>query len=531
MYQACAAMAGATLRPVTLHPPDYAADIDEVRAADHAAHEADPAQHAAQPDRQGVRPRRAAGHRRHRHRARSHRRHRRGLRAPHVRRARAHPDRRRCPACASARSRSRPAARRSTPLAGRWAGSSGPAALVAAVRTAKQYLTYVNSGPFQPAIAVGLRLPDAFFTEIAADLQAKRDRLCAGLGRGRLRRLPTRRARTSSPSTSAPLRADGDGYAFCRELPQRCGVVAIPNEVFYTDRRRGRHLVRFAFSKRLDVLDEAVVAAEGARLVSNARRIGAHRRDPARHRVGRSRRQLRTPRADDPRGRRLGRAARAADGDVQHRLRDGPTDRRARGRAVVAVPRRAGAQPTASGSAARVRRSRPTPATTSAPSTASCSPGPTATVHRYRKIHPFTYGGEDKHFRAGDELITDRHRGSAGQPARLLRPALRRRVLAARPSRPTSTSCRPTGPRRVGCTGRRCCRRGRSRTRPTSIGCNRVGEGGGLTYSGDSRIIDPLGELLATAARTEIDPARRHQRRARRRRPATASASCADRRS
>ncbi len=54
-----------------------------------------------------------------------------------------------------------------------------------------------------------------------------------------------------------PLQADGDGIAFCRSLPDRCGVVAIPNEVFYVRPEHGRHLVRFACCKQLDVLDEA----------------------------------------------------------------------------------------------------------------------------------------------------------------------------------------------------------------------------------------------------------------------------------
>ena len=133
----------------------------------------------------------------------------------------------------------------------------GPAALVSAARTAKQYLTYVSSGPFQPAIAVGLRLPDQYFTEIAIDLQGKRDRLCAGLleaGFDVFRPQGTYFVTVDI----RPLRLDGDGMAFCRELPKLCGVVAIPNQVFYTDQRRGQHLVRFAFSKRLDVLDEAV---------------------------------------------------------------------------------------------------------------------------------------------------------------------------------------------------------------------------------------------------------------------------------
>ena len=133
----------------------------------------------------------------------------------------------------------------------------GPAPLVTAVRTAKQYLTYVNSGPFQPAIAVGLGLPDVFFAEIAADLQAKRDRLCAGLVETGFDVFHPQGTYFVTVDIR-PLRADGDGYAFCRELPHRCGVVAIPNEVFYTDARRGRHLVRFAFSKRFEVLDEAV---------------------------------------------------------------------------------------------------------------------------------------------------------------------------------------------------------------------------------------------------------------------------------
>lgn len=132
----------------------------------------------------------------------------------------------------------------------------GPPPLVQAARTAKQFLTYVSSGPFQPAIAVGLALPDQFFHDVAADLQAKRDHLLPGL----------RAAGFDVYDTSAtyfvtadirPLRPDGDGMAFCRELPDRCGVVAIPNEVLYLDKAAGRHLVRFAFCKRIEVLDEA----------------------------------------------------------------------------------------------------------------------------------------------------------------------------------------------------------------------------------------------------------------------------------
>ena len=133
----------------------------------------------------------------------------------------------------------------------------GPAELVTAARTAKQFLTFVNGGPFQPAIAVGLGLPDAYFVELAADLQAKRDRLLPGLVAAGFDVYPTSGTYFVTVDIR-PVRADGDGMALCRELPHRCGVVAIPNEVFYANRHKGRHLVRFAFCKRLDVLDEAV---------------------------------------------------------------------------------------------------------------------------------------------------------------------------------------------------------------------------------------------------------------------------------
>jgi N-succinyldiaminopimelate aminotransferase len=131
-----------------------------------------------------------------------------------------------------------------------------PPALLAAARTAKQFLTYVNGGPFQPAIAVGLGLPDAFFTDFAADMQSKRDRLLPGLHAAGFNVFDTKGTYFVTVDIR-PIQPDGDGMAFCRSLPGRCGVVAIPNEVFYANRHEGRHLVRFAFCKKLDVLDEA----------------------------------------------------------------------------------------------------------------------------------------------------------------------------------------------------------------------------------------------------------------------------------
>jgi N-succinyldiaminopimelate aminotransferase len=135
----------------------------------------------------------------------------------------------------------------------------GPAALVAAVRTAKQFLTYVNAGPFQPAVAAGLRLPDAFFAGVARDLQYRRDVLVQGL---RDAGLPVISPEATYFATVdvRPVQPDGDGLAFCRALPGRAGVVAVPSGVFYAPEHAhlGRHLVRFAFCKGDDVLAEAV---------------------------------------------------------------------------------------------------------------------------------------------------------------------------------------------------------------------------------------------------------------------------------
>ncbi|MGZ4773581.1 MAG: pyridoxal phosphate-dependent aminotransferase [Ilumatobacteraceae bacterium] len=133
----------------------------------------------------------------------------------------------------------------------------GPPPLIAAARTAKQFLTYVSGAPFQPAIAVGLGLPDSFFTGFVADMQAKRDRLLPGLHAAGFTVYPTFGTYFVTVDIR-PVQPDGDGMAFCRSLPGRCGVVAIPNEVFYANRHEGRHLVRFAFCKRHEVLDEAV---------------------------------------------------------------------------------------------------------------------------------------------------------------------------------------------------------------------------------------------------------------------------------
>jgi len=135
----------------------------------------------------------------------------------------------------------------------------GPAPLVSAVRTAKQFLTYVNGGPFQPAVAAGLALPDEYFEHAARDLEYRRDVLVKGLTDGGLPVISPEATYFATVDVR-PVQPDGDGLAFCRSLPERAGVVAVPTVVFYDPAHAhlGRHLVRFAFCKRDEVLAEAV---------------------------------------------------------------------------------------------------------------------------------------------------------------------------------------------------------------------------------------------------------------------------------
>jgi N-succinyldiaminopimelate aminotransferase len=134
-----------------------------------------------------------------------------------------------------------------------WITADAP--LVAAVRTAKQYLTYVSAGPFQYAIAEALRLPDAYFDSFRTDLQRKRDLLGDGLRAAGFEVYQPQG--TYFITTDIAPFGEKDAYAFCRSLPERCGVVAVPNSVFYDDPNAGRSQVRFTFCKRDDVLTEA----------------------------------------------------------------------------------------------------------------------------------------------------------------------------------------------------------------------------------------------------------------------------------
>jgi N-succinyldiaminopimelate aminotransferase len=144
---------------------------------------------------------------------------------------------------------------------------SGPRPLVSAALRVKQFLTFVNGAPFQPAVTVALGLSDAYFDDLRDSMQERRDQLCQGLGSAGFRVLPPEGTYFVTADIT-PL-GGTDGIWFCRQLPHRCGVVAVPTQVFYDHPEAGQHLVRFAVCKRPEVIGEAV------------HRLGRLRQDPA----------------------------------------------------------------------------------------------------------------------------------------------------------------------------------------------------------------------------------------------------------
>jgi N-succinyldiaminopimelate aminotransferase len=115
----------------------------------------------------------------------------------------------------------------------------------------------VNAAPFQPAIAVGLGLPDEFFRGVARVLQQKRDLLSAGLSRAGFA-VSESQGSYFIVADAAPL-GFADAADLCRRLPQLAGVVAVPISAFVSNGNKGDYssLLRFAFCKKVDVLERA----------------------------------------------------------------------------------------------------------------------------------------------------------------------------------------------------------------------------------------------------------------------------------
>ena len=135
-----------------------------------------------------------------------------------------------------------------------WA--SGPDDLIAAVRVVRQHLSYVSGGPFQYAMAHGLGMSDDYFADFRNDLAHKRDLLGEGLRS--LGFAVIQPQGTYFLTTDVRPLGYVDGLTFCRDLPGRAGVVAIPHQVFCDDVSIGAPYVRWAFCKRPDVLTAAL---------------------------------------------------------------------------------------------------------------------------------------------------------------------------------------------------------------------------------------------------------------------------------
>jgi N-succinyldiaminopimelate aminotransferase len=131
-----------------------------------------------------------------------------------------------------------------------------PGRLTRALRTAHQFVTFCTATPLQHAVAAALETGDAYFRELSDSYRQRRDRLCAGLAEIGFGVLPPQ----GTYFVLADIRPLGfdDDVAFCLQLPERAGVVAVPPTAFYVNGQEGRHLARFAFCKLEATLDEAL---------------------------------------------------------------------------------------------------------------------------------------------------------------------------------------------------------------------------------------------------------------------------------
>lgn len=139
---------------------------------------------------------------------------------------------------------------------------TGPERLVTAVMKAHQHLAYTSPIHLQKAVAAGLALGDEYYRRFTGDMQAKRDRISAGLQGAGFDVLPCE----GTYFVTVDIHSVGreDDAAFCREITEKAKVAAVPISAFYHPSQEGapRRYARFCFCKRAEVLDEAVTRLE-----------------------------------------------------------------------------------------------------------------------------------------------------------------------------------------------------------------------------------------------------------------------------
>ena len=134
-------------------------------------------------------------------------------------------------------------------------------ALTKALRTAHQFITFCNGTPFQHAMAKAYVAPDEYFDTFLSEYRARRDKLCNGLSDIGFEVL-TPAGTYFALTDIRPLGFDDD-VEFCRMLPEKVGVAAIPPSSFYLNKHEGKHLVRWAFCKTMPVIDAALERLQG----------------------------------------------------------------------------------------------------------------------------------------------------------------------------------------------------------------------------------------------------------------------------
>jgi aspartate/methionine/tyrosine aminotransferase len=136
---------------------------------------------------------------------------------------------------------------------------TAPRRLASVIAKTHQFVTFTSAPALQHAVAVGLASPDGYFRELAAGMQASRDRLVGGLREAGFSVLPCHGTYFVNADFSA-LDTHRDDMAFCVNLAQAAGVAAIPVSAFYDPGSRDvpRNLARFCFCKDDRSLDEAV---------------------------------------------------------------------------------------------------------------------------------------------------------------------------------------------------------------------------------------------------------------------------------
>jgi aspartate/methionine/tyrosine aminotransferase len=133
----------------------------------------------------------------------------------------------------------------------------GPAALNGPLRSVHQFVTFASATPFQEAMAAALEsaAPLGYYDELSRDYVHRRDALKAALEDASLPTLPMAGAYFLMSDISQ-LRFQTD-VAFCRWLTTEIGVAAVPPSAFYLDPARAPLLARFCFAKKAETIQLA----------------------------------------------------------------------------------------------------------------------------------------------------------------------------------------------------------------------------------------------------------------------------------